>query len=661
MLHFLRLTVENFGPYKGKQQIEFSSNHGVTIIWGNNGLGKTTLLNVFRYALFGKVQGRGAKSHSLKQIANWESYDEGEYGFKVVLKMNNDGTEYELTRQFVVRDGISKPDKDSDYKEEVFLKRGGSILSNEEKDHVLKSLMPEQVSRFFLFDGELLQEYEELLIDENSTGAKIKGAIETILGVPVLTNGLTDTNEAVKEYSKRLTKVAQKNQDTQLLGNALEAKQTELKSHEDELENLRKKLAELTTERHDLEEEMKQTEKVRDWLNEKRRLEETVERKKEARSAKLIEMKELTKNAWQGMLSQRIQKVLLQLEDEIKIYEDKKSKHVISQQLIEELKKGCETGKCPICEQGLANHALQLIKEKTANYNAGFAALTEFEENKLIELQGRRAQLKKLNVEELRVQVVAIENVLADITVELSDLEQRLSDLDKNIREAGDISRASSVASELARCLQKIDNTENGIREEQELIIKVKDEIKRIEEKLKQAASDDELISAERKREACEKIKRIFERGVELYRDNLKQKVEKDASEIFVSISNQPEYNKLQINDNYGLAIVHQSGRIVEIRSAGYEHLVALSLIGALHKNAPLQGPIIMDSPFGRLDPEHKRKITAALPNLAEQVLLLVYSGEIDEQLARRLLGSNLKNEYKLFSKTAFNTQIVKG
>ena len=67
-----------------------------------------------------------------------------------------------------------------------------------------------------------------------------------------------------------------------------------------------------------------------------------------------------------------------------------------------------------------------------------------------------------------------------------------------------------------------------------------------------------------------------------------------------------------------------------------------------------------MDSPFGRLDPDHKRKITSALPSLAEQVILLVYSGEIDEQLARRTLGGDLINEYILTSISAFNTQITK-
>ena len=67
-----------------------------------------------------------------------------------------------------------------------------------------------------------------------------------------------------------------------------------------------------------------------------------------------------------------------------------------------------------------------------------------------------------------------------------------------------------------------------------------------------------------------------------------------------------------------------------------------------------------MDSPFGRLDPEHKSKITAALPTLADQIILFVYHSEIDEQLARDVLGSTLKNEYELQRITAFHTQIKK-
>lgn len=61
MLHFDKLILNNFGPYKGRQVIDFTLESGVTIFWGNNGRGKTTLLNAFRYALFGVIQRRNGQ------------------------------------------------------------------------------------------------------------------------------------------------------------------------------------------------------------------------------------------------------------------------------------------------------------------------------------------------------------------------------------------------------------------------------------------------------------------------------------------------------------------------------------------------------------------------------------------------------------------------
>ena len=104
--------------------------------------------------------------------------------------------------------------------------------------------------------------------------------------------------------------------------------------------------------------------------------------------------------------------------------------------------------------------------------------------------------------------------------------------------------------------------------------------------------------------------------------------------------------------------IVHESGQVVAVRSAGFEHIVALSLIGALHQNAPLQGPIVMDSPFGRLDSVHEKNIISYLPQLANQVMLFVFDKEINEQNTRLLLGGDLLQEYELCRGESFETII---
>ena len=156
MLHFDKLILNNFGPYKGRQVIDFTLESGVTIFWGNNGRGKTTLLNAFRYALFGVIQRRNGQLKHLSEMENEEAKTDGHYGFCVTLKMTNDDDKYELTREFVPRKGVVKPNGDEDYIKEYYLKKNGSILSPSDCEHELNVIMPQQISRFFLFDAELL-------------------------------------------------------------------------------------------------------------------------------------------------------------------------------------------------------------------------------------------------------------------------------------------------------------------------------------------------------------------------------------------------------------------------------------------------------------------------------------------------------------------------
>ena len=658
-MRFSSLTLEDFGPYKGVQTLDLTGDDGVTIIWGNNGRGKTTLLNAFRYALYGKVYGRNARmAHSLQKIGNWESFDEGKYGFRVSLNMEVDGVDYELTRQYSVRSGVTVPRSDNDYKEDVFLKKGGTFVSPNERDHILQTIMPEKVSRFFLFDAELLGEYEELLNDESAMGPKIKNSIEGILGVPILINGHTDTNEILKEYRKDMSKLARHNQHAEKVGTLLEAKQSELETHEAERDALREELETLKSAKQTIEEEMSRTERIRDLLNQKGRLEETIVSKKAMLSDTLRELQSLTKQAWKGMLGTRIGSVVEELNKAIEELKEKDARHVYSEQLMAELRAGIGSGRCPMCEQPMDNDLICRLEEELKHPKAGFASLTQEEKTNLIEMQARKTQLERLITPNLRDEIRSLEARIAGLKVDISDAEQQLAAVERQLSGVEDMDGIASLVKEYANCVAKISIVEQGIQKQEEKINDIKLLIRELEDQLKKHGGGD-LKIAENKRNFCEQLTDIFDKGVELYRERLKDKVEQDASDVFLRISNEPDYCGLRINENYGLSIIHRGGRTIEIRSAGYEHIVALSLIGALHKNAPLQGPIIMDSPFGRLDPDHKEKMVAALPSLSEQVILFVYEDEVDTQLVRRLLGSTLQHEYSLERISAMHTKII--
>lgn len=661
MLKFLSMTINNFGPYEGEQTIDFGDGDGVTLIWGDNGHGKTTLLNLFRYALFGRFQYRHETVDDILKLVNREGMKSGKYGFKVVLKMLHDGKRYELTRQYSVRSGVTVPSRNDDYVQDVFLKADGHFLSN--KEHVLAMIMPEEVSRFFLFDGELLQEYEELVKDETSIGDKIKKSIESILGVPILINAASDTSFVLGEYRKEQTKAAQANKQTEKYAAQIEAENAKKDEQAKELKRLQAAYDETQNLRAKLEDEGKQNEHLRALIQNMEHLEKSIEEKESTRNILLQSIVVATKDVWRYVVGKQTNNILAQVKVELSSLQDRHNTHESATRLMSYIQHIVETHHCECCDQDVDEAHVASLKKRLDDEPGEFGGLSAEEIERMKELQIRQASLERMQ-SATNTQVLKVyEDQLADLLVQIDDAKRQLKDLRDEISRFGNVSDLTATAKEnaqdLAKCYSKLENLKDGIQATKNKIKEADIALASLEEKVRKAGtSDGDLNLAVKKVEICDALHQLFNDGIAAYRDKLKTEVERDATELFCNISSDPDYTALKINDNYGLSIQHRSGEIIPFRSAGFEHIVALSLIGALHKNAPLSGPIIMDSPFGRLDPTHKKNITKALPLMSDQIILLAYTDEIDGQTARQVLGSTLKKEYRLRKYGSFHTAI---
>jgi DNA sulfur modification protein DndD len=124
-------------------------------------------------------------------------------------------------------------------------------------------------------------------------------------------------------------------------------------------------------------------------------------------------------------------------------------------------------------------------------------------------------------------------------------------------------------------------------------------------------------------------LERTFAASIEQLRDRLRARVEALANDAFKEMTTQKSYRGLEINSSYGLSIIDGGGRKVPLRSAGAEQIVALSLIDGLNRTGRAIGPVVMDTPFGRLDLQHRDNILQYLPTVTSQFILLVHSGEI--------------------------------
>jgi DNA sulfur modification protein DndD len=642
MLLLKRLEVDGFGPFASRQEIEFATEPGVTVVYGENMRGKTSLLNAIRYAFFGVAYQRGARPRRLGTLVNRDNAAEGRHEFSVSLKFDHDGHAYELVRECTST--VSEPRSDADYHQEVLLRRGSAALGPQEREHALKVVFPAEISRFFLFDGELLQEYEELLINESEAGKKISEAIERILGVPVLKRARAHLTMLSERAEGQAAREASRHQATQAVGNALQNATTLREEHRREMARKQQDLQSLTDQRVNIEEMLKSQQRYSSILEERDATSARLEEIRLELRQRSVELQKAMSGAWRSVLGQTVREARVAAQAELQVEFD--------QRLIFLRRQAIQSSHCAVCDQTLSRDLVIRLQTTVAHAElpddigsispamVKLADLAKFQE---LDNSGEIRQLARRLNELQHDQVVARER--------LDDLNARLVDADQeSIRQ----SHAS-----FAEILARIAIVKQGIDSEAGEIERYDQNIQRLRKTL-EASSTPDLVATQVRASTLRESAEVFGAAIERYKSDLRSRVEATASTLFREMTTEKQdYASLSINESYGLTIVHRDGRSEVARSAGAEHVVALALMGALQRNSPLRGPIVMDSPFGRLDDNHTSNVVKALPSMADQVVLLVYEAEVGRDRMRELLGDSLRREYELSRISARRTQIV--
>ena len=640
MLTLTRLEVEGFGPFAEKQTIDIAPS-GVTVVYGENMRGKTSLLNAVRYAFFGVVLGRGSRARRLHTVSNRERAARGEYGFSVSLRFLYDGVPFELVRSCLPSG--STPLGDGDYEQTVLLKRDGHVLGPQERDRALEQVFPKEISRFFLFDGELLQEYEELLINESDAGRHISGAIERILGVPILKRGLAHLTQMSQEADKASAREASRHQETEALGNALQQATEQREAHQGELNRLRLQLEDLGVARAEAEQTLQSIQKYAAILQERDDASKRLRMAAAEESDAIDVLRRVMSSSWRALLREPVREARLSAQ---------RQADIAVRSFVEAIRsRSVQIGRCETCEQEIVGAAHSALSAGLPPYHSDNA------EDLLGKAMSRLSSLGMFEVSDVVGECRMLWKRIVDLRIEQVTLRDRVADLNGALSESDpDFVRRSRAS--YAEILEKTTVVKRGIDDEGRRVFELDQNIQRIKKKLDSAGPIDLRISQARSnilRDSAE----VFAASVERYKHELRSRVERTASDLFLAMTTErDDYAGLSINDGYGLTIRHKDGRIEEARSAGAEHIVALALMGSLQNNAPLKGPIVMDSPFGRLDEQHTANVISTLPVMAGQVILLVYESEVGKSRVRELLAQGLKREYELQRLSSRRTNI---
>jgi len=642
-----RLSMHNFMPYKGDAVLEFpqDESRNTLIVFGDNMRGKTSLLNAIRWTFYGYAYGRHLRKISLHLLLNREAVNEGARKMETRIEFEANGSQYDLRRVATMKNLVAKPERPEDIQVDIHMKKDGAAIPGNEIDDEINQFAPEQVSRFFLFDGELLQEYEELLIEGSEHGKEIKKEIEKVLGVPALTNGGLHIKTILKQAQNQQSTEASKIKGLEATAERHQRWLTKRESFENDLVKLRSLLDDARNSRLALDDELEKVEKI---YSQKSKLDSCRSRCREIEAEikqKTSERQQLVGQVWRDLLEPRLiakQESLFQ--EQQRLMDLNRERNRI-QLRTEQARQYLTNQVCPTCGQSL---------------EAGKR------EAKEMELEQLRLQLLGLDVDDSR---------LTDITVQIKALSkvighgvgETLSVVDKDLaRLEHDLTKIENQTEELEKeligsdtdAIMKMRSRRDVVfKEEARLNLEVEDRKNKIDEAdreirilSQQMQPDDSHRNARGTQMVgiCEKLHASFLRGIERLSEASLQTVESHASKAFKAMSTQTAYQGLRINENYGLTILDQNGHEVLLRSAGAEQIVALSLIAGLSHAGRPAGPVVMDTPFGRLDTKHRKNILGYLPNSASQLILFVHDGEIRGSDDLNVLAHRIGGQYEI-------------
>ncbi len=631
----------NFRSFYGKTceiTLAGTSSNNTTIIYGNNGAGKTSLLNAFTWVLYEKFSAAFA---SIEQLVNKRAIAEAKIGQSVEcwveLAWEHDSKRYRVKRQC----RVYKHESDIDVgKTEIYMQVAGDdgrwYLPPQQPEEIIGQILPASLHQYFFFDGERIEE-----IVRSDKKAEIAEATKIFLGVEVINRSIRHLQEAKKSLENELRIIG----DSEIKKLLKQQGKIEL-----EIEIISKRQQEIIKELEYQNTFKKETSKRLRELNAAKDLQERrqeLEKQKASHQDNLRETRETIKKA----ISTRGYTVLLpettvQFREIIDNLKQKgKLTTGISREFIQEL---LESHNC-ICGTSLNQENKTRVNVETWLEKAGSSEVEEtaIRMSAQVDEIDKQAGLFWEEIDKEQARISQLRQVIAEIEAELDNIEERLR---------------KDPSEEIRNLQKRLDKIEEKITEltleqgaNQQKVINLKTELESLNKQIsKQKLNEEKQILAQRRISATQDaIDRLTQVKV-LQEQQFRLQLEKRVQEIFSEISFTPYIPT--ISEKYELTLIENtSGLAMPVAaSTGENQILSLSFISSIidrvrdwSQNKMLMVadsstfPIVMDSPFGSLDVIYRKHIAQIIPKLANQLIVLVtktqWRGEVEDEMSYRV------------------------
>lgn len=653
--------IKNFMPFYKEVPVDLqtSSDSPLILIGAKNDRGKTAFFTAMRFCLYGFEGGNAEKSEKRRQVINRKAAVEGLGEASVTLEFSHNQNIYEIER-VIEFDQVDDPDE-RDWKSCYVNVRKPSVSEGKELvidqapnedpakkyNRFINGILPESASDFFFFDGEELDRYAG---SYNDSEADVREAIETVLGIREIQNAISDLRDEGKDHYQDAWKdKAEDVEELQGLSEDISSVKSDIQAKKTEKDSAQTTLRKKEKRRGQIQDDLAEASGVAGKQDRVNEIKEEIEGSGQDDGLK---QKLEEKRGEQRELHSRLGPLMIGIGAKHAI--DNYDVSIVSgmEDTIEYL---LDRDNC-LCGADIDEDAEETLEDTLEQ-------LQNDEMSTISELQGFASDHlecltsgdypENLNVSQAKSEYVSLQEDIEGLEEDIDDLEDEKDTLEGEIEEATvTAEEAESLRGTKETLDEEIGGLKTTIKDLDEDIGELEEEQRELEQTVNSMeAADEEEQRYRTLMKLSDECADAWEEIRDKYVETQRESVEKHASKIFQELTNKNDvYEGLTISKDYELDVKTISGdRDIEEQnpSKGARQIIAYSFIAGLNKFTAREAPVVIDTPIGRLDPEHKENLIDYFPNFRDQVIILYQPGELDEEDIEQM-GDNISSHLEI-------------
>jgi DNA sulfur modification protein DndD len=620
-MRLLSITLTNFRQFGGEQRFDFSSTpeRPVSILFGANGAGKTTLLNAFSWGLYGTLSDDVEQKNRLVTDSVWHQLPIGEAA-RVAVEIDFDHAHqtFRVLREATLR---KESDQQGPIAPQIHVwvtRPDGSSTTEDSPQEKIKSILPEDVARFFFFNGERI----EKLVTKGAY-AEVRNDIKVLLRMLQVERAIAHLPKAERRFSNGIKDGGGRASEIQGEIDDLQEQESQAIAR---LADLDEEAKAQSREKERVTDEIRRHQEVAPVQARRDEVKRALDNARQARDRAIAERAELVGQrgflAFTASMSEQASVMAGSL------YRKGELPAPLKREFVDKL---LEDHVC-ICGTPLKEHTEQWSRVDDWRLRAGLQAV----ETAWQKLGGRIPDMNAAR-QSLGESLANLAGRVADANDQVAQYEAEESELDGQLKnsEYADVQALREKEIGLEFRLRKLDQDVGAGRKALE---DIRAQIEKKASELSRAEVKDELaLKARDRAELVHSVKKALDEILAIREKEMRERLDKELKAIFSGITHQNHTPDLNEDFELGLFKTEGGSRLPVPKSTGENQILSLSFVAAVSKlarqvtqergsddGADGSFPIVMDAAFGSLDQDYQEAVARALARMAPQLVVLV-------------------------------------